>query len=109
MSPKLEFFTSDYITPVGGIILPTPGSYFKDTKLSIKYSNYMMMNFFGVLKENWYLVDGNRKMLHIAHGPDWPRALCNYIKMKPIKILPGDLFLCMECQYEFWREHNGKK
>lgn len=106
MSLDDTFFTLDYIEPVSGIIIPAPGTYYNNTRLSLKMINYIRIHFLEALT-HFYVTDRERDRLHISCGKHGNQAICNYNEMTPVCILPGDLFLCMDCQYEFWREYNG--
>jgi hypothetical protein len=108
MSPSETYFTPDYIEPVGGIIIPAPGTYYNNTRLSQRFVDYVRIHFFEALA-HLYVIDKWRSQLHISCGSYENKAICNYTQMKPVSIIPGDLYLCMDCQYEFWREYNGKE
>lgn len=109
MSPNEEYYSSEYIRPVSGIIIPALGSYYQDTQMLKRYVDYIKLNYLERLEDFWYLLDKNREFIHLAMGPNEGKAICNQRKMKKIIALPGDLYLCMNCQYEYWLEHNGQK
>lgn len=109
ISNNARYFTSQYMKPVGGVIIPAPGTYFRDTKLSKKYIDYMTIHFLDLISDHWFLVDRKRTCVHIACGPGDHRAICNNIQMKRISIVPGDLYICMDCQYDFYLEQERQK
>lgn len=106
MSDQKSYYSSEYIEPVSGIFIPALGSYYQDTLIVRGLINYIRLGYLDSL-DNWYLLDRNRQFIHFAMGPVAGKAICNQVKMKKIDILPGDMYICMECQYEFWREENG--
>ncbi len=108
MSPTSEYYSSGYAEPVGGIILPAPGTYWQDIKLNKRFINDMKTTYSEALGLK-QLLDKDRQFLHLAVGPIMNTAICNSLEMFEPRWLPGDVYLCMDCQYQFWLEENGKR